>query len=100
MQLFLFYSLIITGFHVSTWQGMILGPARIFLANNLDKVFGKRLSRILQKPLWDCLPCMAGIWTIMLMWEFDLLAILAVCGLNAVIDSIISHSNPENGSAH
>lgn len=51
---------------------------------------GKRLSRYIQKPLWDCLPCMASVWTIFLTWSFDIRLILIVCGINILIDKFIN----------
>lgn len=79
-------SLMITGIYVSFQDGNILSPVRVFVANGLDKFLGKKWSRVIQKPLWDCLACMASLWTIALTQRFDIGLILAVAGLNALID--------------
>jgi G:T-mismatch repair DNA endonuclease (very short patch repair protein) len=84
-------ALIITAIHVCFWQGNILGFARIWTANQLDKYLGIKWSRYVQKPLWDCLPCMSSVWTIVIAWEVDVLMILAVCGAMIFIDQIIVH---------
>lgn len=92
MEAVLLLSLCITGIYVSFQSGMIFGDLRAALASSMDKALGKKVSRYIQKPLWDCLPCMASIWVIILTWGIDVLLILAVCGLNALIDSVfISH---------
>ena len=91
------FSLIITGIYTSFQEGNIFSFIRVFYANIFDKAFGRKASRYIQKPLWDCLPCMGSIWTILLSWivtenvtwRIDVLLILAVCGLNLIIDRII-----------
>lgn len=91
------FSLIITAIHISFWQGMIFG---IFRVDVLDKICPK----ILRKPLYECLPCMASIWTIVLSIAFGILSIkpivliLIVCGINALIDSFLNYCshNPLN----
>lgn len=82
-------SLQITAIYIVFQQGMLLGWFRIALANDFDKTIGKKWSRYIQKPLWDCLPCMASVWTIILMHDFDLGMILLVCGLNVIINKIL-----------
>lgn len=86
MQAAVVISLIIVAVHVCFLQGMVLGWLRIWMANKLDKAFGLKWSRYIQKPLWDCLPCMASIWTILLTQHIDVLLILTVCGLNCLIE--------------
>lgn len=80
-------SLAIAGVHVAFADGNILAPVRIWAANQLDRL-GLSASKYIQKPLWSCLPCMGGIWTILLTWRFDLLLILAVVGLNALLERL------------
>jgi len=36
-----------------------------------------------------CLPCMASVWTIVLTQSFNLKSILIVCGMNAIIASVL-----------
>lgn len=78
-------SLAILAIYICFRQGMVLGWLRIIVANFLDKRAGKVLSFYIQKPLFECLPCMAGIWTILLTWQVNVFQILTVCGLNFVI---------------
>lgn len=84
-------SLQITAIYIVFQQGMFLGWLRIAMANVFDKLLGKKRSRYFQKPLFDCLPCMASVWTIILMWHFDVRMILAVCGLNIIIDKFLDY---------
>ena len=83
------FTLTCTGIYALFFQGMILGWLRISAANMLDKCFGKKVSRYIQKPLWDCLPCMSFLWICLITWSFDPLVILAVCGLNQMVESVI-----------
>lgn len=99
LQTIVVYSLIITGIYVAFQQGNVLGWLRIAVANGLDKAIGKKWSRYIQKPLWDCLPCMASVWTVVLdvatgvsPWQLLLLLILGVCGLNALLEYSIIKS--------
>jgi hypothetical protein len=89
-----FVSFQILAVHILFWQGNLLFPVRKYGANLLDRFVGVKASRFIQKPLWDCLPCMASIWTIILLQYFDLFLILAVCGLNVLLDIVIV--NPED----
>lgn len=41
------------------------------------------------KPLYDCLPCMASVWTIVLTQSVNIKDILIVCGMNAIIASVL-----------
>ncbi|MDF2381332.1 hypothetical protein JMG10_07640 [Nostoc ellipsosporum NOK] len=81
-------SLIITAVYEIFQQGMLLGWLRIAVANMLDELFGLKYSRYIQKPLWDCLPCMASIWTILLTASINVELILVVCGINVIIDKL------------
>lgn len=85
-------SLIITAIHVSTWDGMILHRPATRIGEMLDKM---RLS-VLRKPLFECLICMGGIYTIALdpivFGELSLHVIsdmLCVIGLNTIISAFI-----------
>lgn len=82
-------SIQIIAIHVCFMEGMILGWFRISTANMLDWLVGKRWSKIIQKPLWDCFTCMASLWVIVLTFSFDIKLILLVAGLNFIIDKII-----------
>ena len=79
-------SFIITAIYVIFQQGMLLGCFRINTANLFDWLFGRKVSTYIQKPLWDCLPCMAGFLTIIITFSFNLLLILLVCGINVLIE--------------
>src|ERR1044071_2182900 len=87
--------LAITGIHVACWPGNIFSVVREKLATQFDDWFGKKASRYVQKPLWDCLPCMASFWTIYLTLKIDLILILAVSGLLVLIDQNIRHPDNE-----
>lgn len=85
-------SLIITAIHVTTWDGMIFNRPAEWLGSVLDR---SRTS-FLRKPLFECLICMGGVWTIVLdtlifgwTW-FVLVDMLAVIGLNTLISAVIS----------
>jgi hypothetical protein len=82
--------------HAAFWEGMIFGWFRISVANTADQLFGKKWSIILQKPIWDCLTCMASIWTLIWVmifpgltihnvWEL-LEVILVVAGMSTAFD--------------
>lgn len=82
-------SIQIIGIKICFSEGMIMGWFMIGTANLLDKIFGLKVSKYIQKPLWDCFVCMASFWVIILSWSFDIKMILLVCGLNLIIDKII-----------
>lgn len=83
-------SLICTGLYICFQQGNILGFVRIAVANFLDRNLDRKWSKYIQKPLWDCIACMASVWTILFTWSVDIGLILAVCGLNAIIERILT----------
>lgn len=84
-------SLIITSIHVCTLDGMILAKPTQWLGDMLDRW---NLS-ILRKPLFECLICMGGIYTIALYpiifgWDWAIAPVMfGVIGLNAIISSLI-----------
>jgi hypothetical protein len=90
-------SLQITAIYMLFQEGMILGWLRIKVANALDRRFGLVSSKYIQKPVWDCLTCMAGIWTIVLTLSFNWKLILAVCGMNSLIDKLLSYEGNIEG---
>lgn len=81
-------SLICTGIHVCFWDGMIFG------------YLGERMQHWIFKPVAMCLPCMASVWTVLLMWHIDIKSILIVCGMNTIIASMLQFFDnaklPEN----
>jgi hypothetical protein len=85
----------ITAIHVSMWQGMIFGWLRICVSNWIDKLFGERGIWI-KKPLFECLICMGGVYTLLLypiLYGFDIeiiKTILLVIGINTLIVGLIS----------
>lgn len=86
-------SLICTALHVCAWEGMLLHRSAEWVGVALDKC---RLS-ILRKPLYECLMCMGGIYTLILDpilfgWSWWVLAdMLCVIGLNTLISAAICH---------
>lgn len=86
-------SLIITAIHVTTWEGMIFHRPALLLGDLLDRLH----LTVLRKPLFECLICMGGIYTLVLYpllfgWSWEILpAILDVVGLNALISALICH---------
>ena len=92
-------SLQITAIYLLFQQGMLLGWLRISVANLLDWFFVKdiRISRLIQKPFWDCLTCMAGIWTIILTGTLNFKLILWVCTMNAFIDKLLNYEGSIRG---
>lgn len=88
-------SLIITAIHVCTWDGMIFNRPAERLGSLLDRFSVS----ILRKPLFECLICMGGIYTLVLdsllfglSW-WVLVDMLAVIGLNTIISAEISRLN-------
>lgn len=81
-------SFIITGIYISLLDGMVFQSISIFLQNNVKE--------FLLKPLILCLPCMSSVWTIILTQDINILLILCVCGLNAIIDGVISFIQNQN----
>jgi len=86
-------SLIITAIHISMWDGMIFFKIRLFLSNLIDKC----KLEVLKNPLFDCLTCMGGVWTLILFpmlfrMSLDILPImLMVITLNTLIDKYLQH---------
>lgn len=98
LELCVCLSCMIAAIYCAFGQGNILGWFRIWCANGLDRAFGKKASRYIQKPLWDCLACMASLWSVILMWTFDIMPdtpriffaeVLITCGLNYIIDNLL-----------
>lgn len=106
-------SLICTGIHVSFMEGMIFDswikkiieiilhtiiiiPVLFFtliinfigVGINYDFI-QEKIYEWLIKPIYDCLPCMASVWTILIMREIDIKSIVIVCGMNAIIASVL-----------
>lgn len=81
-------SLIITAIHVSMWDSMIFAKIRLYL---------QRLPSWTHKPLFECLICMGGIYSIVLMFilyqHIDFIIMLQVIGLNTIISALIQRLN-------
>ncbi len=89
IQVIVVVSLMITGVFIAFQQGNVFSFIRVWCANQLDKALGLKWSRYVQKPLWDCLPCMASVWGVAFGFVFlsdwrIIIVVLAVCGLNAL----------------
>lgn len=89
MEKIIITSLIITAIHIAFKPGNVLSFLRVWIANGLDIIVGMKWSKYVQKPLWDCLPCMASVWTVVITGRFDVILICAVCGLNVIIGRLI-----------
>ena len=46
---------------------------------------GAKMEHWIFKPVAMCLPCMASIWSIILLQRVDIKAMLIICGINAII---------------
>jgi hypothetical protein len=81
-------SLICVGIHVCFQDGMVFG------------YFGNRMNHWIFKPVAMCLPCMASIWSVLLLQTIDIKAMMIICGLNALFASLIQFFDgkqfPEN----
>ena len=89
-------SLVITAVHVTTWDGMIFHRPAEWLGNALDCLH----IGILRKPLYECLICMGGVWSLVLDpllfggWSWIVLVdMLCVIGLNTLISAAICRLN-------
>lgn len=78
-------------------EGMLLGWLRVEVANYLDERLGAKRSLFVQKPLWECIICMASIWTIILTLSINIPLIFVVCGINTLIDKFINYEGVSNG---
>ena len=89
-------SLIITAVHVTTWEGMIFHRPALLLGDLLDRLH----LTVLRKPLFECLICMGGIYTIVLdplvfgLFSWHIIAdMLCVIGMNTIISAVICRIN-------
>ena len=73
MQQLIEISLICTGIHVCFLEGMIFGR------------LGAKMEHWVFKPIAMCLPCMASVWSIIILQRVDIKAMLIICGINAII---------------
>lgn len=84
-------SLIITAIHVTTWDGMIFHRPAEWLGSVLDFFHAS----FFRKPLFECLICMGGVYTLVLDpllfgWSWWVLVdMAAVIGLNTIISAAI-----------
>ena len=87
MEKALTISLIITAIHVSMLNGMIFNKLSLYL---------QKLPDWTHKPLFECLICMGGVYTLLIYpilygFEFNLLTtMLQVIGINTIISAVIS----------
>lgn len=81
----------IGGIFISFKDGMIFSSFRIAIATFLDKVFGLKNSKVIQKPMWDCLACMSSFWTIIITQSFNIELILIVCTLNYILSYVLNN---------
>lgn len=96
MERALTISLIITAIHISMWEGMIFSFVRVWLSNIIDRLFIDKTAFMVKKPLFDCLICMGGVWTLMIypiLYRLELnltITMLEVIGLNTIISGLIN----------
>lgn len=85
-------SLIIVAIHVSLMDGMIFDDLR----KKMDAFLEKHNLYLLKMPLYECVICMGGIWSLVIypfLYGFSWKVIptmLCVIGLNALISPIIN----------
>lgn len=86
-------SLIITGIHMTMQEGMIFERLGAFIGNLLDSMH----MGILRKPVYECLICMGGIWTVILYlclygfsWEMVPM-VPVVIGINSIVSAFIKY---------
>jgi hypothetical protein len=74
-------------------DGMIFSFIRIKMANEWDQLLGQSTSKIIQKPLWDCLVCMTFWWggAIALFAGYSFISVVVAMGMNAVIDKFLDY---------
>ncbi len=86
-------SLIITAVHATTWDGMLFHRPALLLGDLLDRLH----LTVMRKPLFECLICMGGIYTLVLYpllygWSWAILpTMLGVIGLNTLISALTCH---------
>lgn len=86
MEKALTISLIITAIHVSMWDSMIFAKLSLYL---------QKFPNYLHKPLFECLICMGGFWTLVIypiLYGFELntlTTMLMVIGINTIIVALI-----------
>lgn len=113
IELVFIISLVCTGIYACTWEGMIFYP----LVKLYDKAINKLMHighnkkcflvpgivlLFLRKPLFGCMICMSSVWTLMIWlvlgfkinWMLPVV-MLAVCGINTCIVSIIKDIIPD-----
>jgi hypothetical protein len=83
-------SLKITTIHVACWTGYILHGVR----NSIAEILYTVKMRWLEKPLYDCLPCMASFWGFFFWWidggNYNLVdVVLITCGINCLIERVV-----------
>lgn len=89
-------SLIITAIYVSMWDGMIFSSVKVWVSNLIDKLLPAKAAFMFKKPLFNCLICMGGIYSLIIypiLFGFDiniLKTMLEVIGINAIIAGVIA----------
>lgn len=89
-------ALIVTAVHISMYDGMIFGAFRQRLDALFDKPALKRITW-LKKPMYDCIVCMGGVWTLIvypllygLNWHI-IPVMFGVIGANVIMAAIIKY---------
>jgi len=85
-------SLVVTAVYACFQDGMIFSSFKHLMANFLDKKFGLKMSKIIQKPLWDCLVCMTFWWGLpALIVGFKIGVVIIAMGISAIIDKFLDY---------
>jgi O-antigen ligase len=69
------------------------------VANEFDQLLGKKLSRYIQKPLWDCIACMGSFWTLIICLfnqehpGMTIRLVFIVTAINAIIDKYLDYES-------
>lgn len=77
-------SIEILGIYVA-FHGILKGP-KAKIATFLDRTFGLKNSKQIQKPLWGCFPCMSSFWSIVLTGTINPFLMIALAGTNYLIE--------------
>jgi hypothetical protein len=105
-------SLSLTGIYAAAWRGMILHGPVTRLKNNIirpicrfilhEEKRSARMAKLICKPLYECLICMSGFWTIVFFLIFRIFdwfylpnVILMTAGINTIIVSLITPIIPD-----
>lgn len=84
-------SIKIAAIYICFRPSMIFGFVRSYYGQAFDELCepNYKLSKILQKPLWDCVTCMSSFWTIIITGTFEINSVLVICFFNYLLSKIL-----------